>query len=178
MGQPLEFYSVPLILMLILAPMPRCPVLQFPSCLGIWQSKSSFLLPIHQLFLQEYPNYIHFPLLLCFAIQFYNKFAKFQKEKKKTVDTLTGIALQYRIWERKIFAMTLLLICEYLYIQAFFNFSQLCVMIEKDQSRPPRSRALLAIGIADARTLSKANYFTIPCGANVCKGASAFYELY
>lgn len=38
--------------------------------------------------------------------------------------------------------------------------------------------AVLAIGIANLRTLFKENYFIIPYGTNVCKVALAFNELY
>lgn len=37
---------------------------------------------------------------------------------------------------------------------------------------------VLAIVAVDMRTLSKANYFNIPCGDHVHEMALAFYELY
>ena len=49
---------------------------------------------------------------------------------------------------------------------------------ERSEWPSKKGRAMLVLGIADLRTLSKANYCIIPCGANVCKVPLAFYELY
>ena len=56
--------------------------------------------------------------------------------------------------------------------------ASLVLLIIQMRMAHQEGRAVLAIGIADIRTLFKENYFIIPYGTNVCKVALAFYELY